>query len=83
MRKLDCLKLYFLAFYIIVISKIVEVIMKTFNTSKKTVVQKPKIQKSDEVETHYSGQKPQFQRSANKPQKTLSDHPKQTDSWNN
>lgn len=50
--------------------------MNTSNTEKKAVLNKPSDAKLAEVETIYTGQKPQFQQSANKPQKTLRDHPK-------
>ncbi|WP_426370309.1 hypothetical protein [Pseudocolwellia sp. HL-MZ7] len=61
--------------------------MKTLTTKNQTDSQSNKqqsnAQNSAEVETIYSGQKPQFQQSANKQQKTLSDHPKNADHWEN
>lgn len=53
--------------------------MNNLTTNKKPVAQKPSVQSSVEVETVYTGQKPQFQQSVNKPQKVLSDVSKHTD----
>ena len=57
----------------------VEVIMKIANTQKQSVTQMPNEQEAAAVETIYSGQKPQFQQSANKPKKTLAEHRKHPD----
>lgn len=56
--------------------------MKTSSIDQKPALDNSSDQNFDEVETIYSGQRPQFQQSANKPQKTLSTHPKHTkDFW--
>ncbi|WP_404340583.1 hypothetical protein [Pseudoalteromonas mariniglutinosa] len=48
--------------------------MKISNTQEKPDTQVPSEQKTTVVETIYSGQKPQFQQSANKPKKTVAEH---------
>ncbi|MGO2130129.1 MAG: hypothetical protein ACTH4U_15420 [Pseudoalteromonas prydzensis] len=53
--------------------------MKIANTQKQSVTQMPSEQKTAAVETIYSGQKPQFQQSANQPKKTLAEHRKHPD----
>ncbi len=57
----------------------VEVIMNISNTQEQSVTQVPSEQKAAAVETSYSGQKPQFKQSANKPKKTLAEHRKHSD----
>lgn len=55
--------------------------MKNLTSKTNSDTQNPSTENPVEVETFYTGQKPQFQQSANKPQKTLSDHPKHTELW--
>ncbi|WP_257326255.1 hypothetical protein [Pseudoalteromonas rhizosphaerae] len=53
--------------------------MNISNTQEQSVTQVPSEQKAAAVETSYSGQKPQFKQSANKPKKTLAEHRKHSD----